>query len=65
MFLNKKNTEDYDYKHDNLYREVLITNRPTSVELSSDNCRTIIQQMSDDNKIPVGRLVFSNRNLSS
>ncbi len=33
--------------------------RPTAVLLSSDSCRTIIKQLSDDNATIVGRIVFS------
>ena len=37
---------------------LLIINRPTVVELSSNNCRTIIRQMSDDNVMVVGRIIL-------
>ena len=33
--------------------------RPTAVELSSDSCYIIVQQLSDDNSTAVGRLNFS------
>ncbi len=33
--------------------------RPTAVELSFDSCRTIIQQLSDEREIYIGRLLFS------
>ena len=38
---------------------LLTINRPTVVELSSNNCRTIIRHMSDDNKTVIGRLIVS------
>ena len=34
---------------------LLTINRPTVVELSSNSCRTIIQQLSDDDSTTVGR----------
>ena len=42
---------------------LLTVNRPTVVELSSDSCRTIIQQLSDDKVTHVGRILFSKRNI--
>lgn len=38
---------------------LLTINRPTVVELSSNNCRMIIRHMSDDNKTVIGRLIVS------
>ena len=38
---------------------LLTINRPTVVELSSNSCRTIIQQLSDDNKTVIERLIVS------
>ena len=38
---------------------MLKINRPTSVTLSSDNCGTIIKQLSDESVTDVGRLIFS------
>ena len=38
---------------------LLTINRPTVVELSSNNCRTIIRHMSDDNKT-VNNITFIN-----
>ena len=44
---------------------LLIINRPTVVELSSDSCWTIIQQLSDDNKTVIGRLIVSKARITS
>lgn len=33
--------------------------RPTTVELSSDSCRTNLQQLSDDNSTSIGRINLS------
>ena len=38
---------------------LLTINRPTVVELSSNSCRTIIQQLSDDNKTVIERLIIT------
>lgn len=43
---------------------LLTINRPTVVELSSDSCRTIIQQLSDDNITIVGRIDLSKTEIS-
>ena len=43
---------------------LLRINRPTVVELSSDSCRTIIQQLSDDNITIVGRIDLSKTEIS-
>lgn len=43
---------------------LLRINRPTAVELSSDNCWTIIQQLSDDNITIVGRIDLSKTEIS-
>lgn len=38
---------------------LLTINRPTVVELSSNSCRTIIQQLSDEKETYIGRLISS------
>lgn len=43
---------------------LLTINRPTVVELSSNSCRTIIQQLSDDNITIVGRIDLSKTEIS-
>lgn len=43
---------------------MLKINRPTSVTLSSDNCGTIIKQLSDESETVVGRIDFNIHNIS-
>ena len=49
--------------HYTLDSGILRSIRPTVVELSSDSCRTIIQQPSDDKVTYVGRILSSKRNI--
>ena len=54
----------YPSYHNILYLCSLRINRPIPISVSSDSCRTIIKQLSDDNATVVGRLVSRKKKIN-